>query len=306
MNDMHTFSVSPEKLPTRVTVVEVGPRDGFQFESTILSTDLKVDVIRQLVDAGCMHIQAAAFVHPEKVPQMADAGRLFSRLADMADVQFSALVLNDTGVRRAGACGVGSVEISISASDTHGRKNAGMPLNTARAAIGGMVSIARDHGMVVIGSIQCAFGCVYEGPISPDVVMTITDDFLTAGVDTLSLADTTGMGTPVDLGRLLARVVARAEPVPVGVHLHDTRGLGLVNAMAALGAGVCRFDTSIGGMGGCPFVEGAAGNISTEDTANLFHSLGIGTGLDIDRIAAVSRQMESVFGHRFSGKYHHL
>ena len=306
MIDMHAFPVQPVKLPARVTLVEVGPRDGFQFESVILSTDAKVDVIRQLVDAGCMHIQAAAFVHPEKVPQMADAGRLFSRLADMEDVQFSALALNETGVRRAGECGVGCVEVSISASDTHGRNNAGMTLDAARNAIGAMVSSARGYGMRIVGSIQCAFGCVYEGPISPDVVMAIADDYLTAGVDTVSLADTTGMGTPADLGRLLARAVARAGHVPVGVHLHDTRGLGLVNAMAALGAGIRRFDTSFGGMGGCPFVEGAAGNISTEDTANLFHSLGIDTGLDIDRIAAVSRQMESVFGHRFSGKYHRL
>ncbi|MFH1984925.1 MAG: hydroxymethylglutaryl-CoA lyase [Pseudomonadota bacterium] len=293
-------------IPSSVILVEVGPRDGFQFESRIIPTDDKVETIRALMDAGCRHIQIAAFVHPGKVPQMADAENLFDRLGTPANVALSALVLNETGVRRAGDCGAKWVEVSISASESHGLRNAGMHLAQARAAAGRMIIAARDYGMHVIAGVQCAFGCLVDGPTDPAFVGALVRDYVDAGVDVLSLADTTGLATPVTVDALLAEIAPIAGALPLGLHFHDTRGLGLVNVMTALQRGVSRFDTALGGMGGCPFVDGAAGNIATEDTIQLCQGLGIATGIDMAAVAACTRRLETFYGRRFPGKMHRL
>jgi hydroxymethylglutaryl-CoA lyase len=293
-------------LPSRATLVEVGPRDGCQFESRIMPTDVKAATITALVNAGCRQIQAAAFVHPEKVPQMADAEALFRELAPLRDVVLSALVLNETGVRRAGDCGVPWVEVSISASESHGRRNAGMGVGAARDAAKHMVRAAREYNMGVIASVQCAFGCVMDGPIAPAVVRAIVNDYLDAHVDVVSLADTTGMATPLSIQKMLADIKPVTTGVPLGLHLHDTRGLGLANVLTALQNGVDRFDTALGGMGGCPFVHGAAGNIATEDTIHLCRGLGVDTGIDMAAVAACTRQLERFYGHAFPGKMHRL
>lgn len=293
-------------IPSSVTLVEVGPRDGFQFESRTMPTDAKIETIRALMDAGCRHLQIAAFVHPGKVPQMADAEKLFDRLAAPPGVALSALVLNETGVRRAGDCGVKWVEVSISASESHGLRNAGMHLAQARAAAGRMIAAAREYGMHVIASVQCAFGCLVDGPTDPAVVGAVVRDYVAAGIDVLSLADTTGMATPLTVDTLLSKIAPIAGELPLGLHFHDTRGMGLVNVMTALQRGVSRFDTALGGMGGCPFVDGAAGNIATEDTIQLCLGLGIATGIDMAAVAARTRMLEQFYGRRFPGKMHRL
>ena len=295
-----------EEKPKTVTLVEVGPRDGFQSEKTVVPTARKLDVIARLAAAGLRRIQVASFVHPAKVPQMADAETLVAHLPQKGPVAYSALVLNERGLERALACGIANVEISLSASDAHSRKNAGMPHAEALARGLTMIDRAASAGLNVRASLQCAFGCVEEGPIpTPRIAETIRR-FVDHGAHELSLADTTGMGSPPAIRKILDTVRPLSGGLPLALHLHDTRGLGLVNLMAAMDCGVTIFDTSLAGMGGCPFVPGAAGNIATEDTAYLLSRLGIDTGVDIERVGAVSRDLEAFFNTSFSGRIHRL
>ncbi len=296
----------PSTLPDRVTLQEVGLRDGFQFETKTVPTDLKSTVNRQLVAAGVNQRQVASFVHPRKVPQMADADRLFARLLPQADVVYSALVLNQRGLNRALAAGVQAVEISISVSDTHSQRNAGLTHDQALGQGLAMIRQAVAEGLQVRASLQCAFGCAYEGPVAMDRIIRIVGQFADQGAHILALADTTGMATPRLIATVLNNIQPLAGALPLALHLHDTRGLGLINLMTALTYGITMFDTALAGMGGCPFVPGAAGNIATEDTAYLLESLGIYTGVKYRQVGAVSRHMESFLNTRFAGRMHRV
>ena len=295
-----------DRWPSEVTLTEVGLRDGIQIESRIIPTGMKLELIDALVGAGLKKLQIIAFVHPGKVPQMADAEKLTSLLPEYAGVEFSGLVLNTAGVVRARDAGLKSVEVSVSASDTHSRKNAGLPLERAKSTAVEMVALAKETGLQVKAGIQCAFGCVYEGAVSEKRVREMAAAYVRAGADMLSLADTTGMGTPASVEKILKTVVPATGKTPLALHLHDTRGLGLVNLMKAMEYGISRFDTSFGGMGGCPFVKGAAGNIATEDTAYLLSSLGIETGINIQKVAGCSLKMEHFIDKPLSGKLYRL
>lgn len=288
--------------PKSVELIEVGPRDGFQFEEKVIPTRLKLEVIAGLVAAGLKEIQVTSFVHPERVPQMADAERLIRQLPRHDGVRYSGLVLNQIGLERAREAGLEWVEVSVSASDTHSRKNAGVSSIEAAARGREMVRRARSLGIGVRAGVQCAFGCAYEGHVPGTRVLELAEAYLAAGADLLALSDTTGMATPGSIREMLAALLPLAGNVPVVLHLHDTRGLGLVNLCAALASGVSRFDTALGGMGGCPFVPGAAGNIATEDTAYLLASIGIETGIDIAAVAACTRRLEGFFHKRFPAK----
>ena len=293
-------------LPDRVTLIEVGPRDGFQFEKKIIPTNLKVEIISGLVEAGLKDIQVTSFVHPDVVPQMADAEDLLKCLPKRKDIHYSALVLNEKGVERAHLSGLQHIEISISASDTHSRENAGMPFEKALEMGKDMIRLAQKYKMEIRAGIQCAFGCVYEGRISSERVLKIATDFLKTGIQTLAISDTTGMANPLLIKHLIKKLMPEVGNTPVMLHLHDTRGLGLVNVMAAMECGIKRFDTALAGMGGCPFVPGAAGNIATEDTAWLMKSLNIETGIDISKVAKCSQRLENFFEKQFPGKMHRL
>ncbi|MDZ7758928.1 MAG: hydroxymethylglutaryl-CoA lyase [Desulfovermiculus sp.] len=284
-----------------ISLVEVGPRDGLQSEDVLLSTQGKVDFIACLVRAGLRRIQVTSFVHPRLVPQMADAEQLIRALPDVQGVEYSALVLNRIGLERALATHVDCIEISVSASTTHSQKNTKMSRQQALAQAQDMIIQAKKQGYAVRGSVQCAFGCVYEGEIDPEVVCGMARTLLEAGAHTLALADTTGMGHP----HLIRDVITRIQDfssVPLALHLHDTLGLGLVNLVTALECGVRCFDTSCGGLGGCPFVPGAAGNIPTEDTVYLLHKLGYSTGVDWPQAAGCSRNLEDVVGRSLPAK----
>jgi len=293
-------------LADKITLIEVGPRDGFQFEKKIIPTDLKVELISGLVDAGLKDIQVTSFVHPDVMPQMADAEELLKRLPKKNDVRYSALVLNEKGLNRAHLSGLQHIEISISASDTHSRKNAGMPFEKALEMGKEMIRLAKEYNMKIRAGIQCAFGCVYEGKISKNHVLNIASDFLKMGIETLAISDTTGMANPLLIKNLIKKLILEVGNTPLVIHLHDTRGFGLVNLMAAMECGVTRFDTALAGMGGCPFVSEAAGNISTEDTAWLMKSLKIETGVDISKVATCSQKLEDFFKKKFPGKMHRL
>ncbi|MFZ1986130.1 MAG: hydroxymethylglutaryl-CoA lyase [Desulfatitalea sp.] len=293
-------------FPEMVRITEVGPRDGLQMERRVVPTATKLDLIAGLVAAGLTAIQVAAFVHPEKVPSMADAEALIAALPRNDKIDYSALTLNLQGVERACRTSVPWIEISLSANDTHSRRNTGLSTAQALAESGPMSTAAVRTGRKVRASIQCVFG--YSGPtdVALEEVARIAAILIGQGADLLVLADTTGMAAPPAVSRMLEIVMPLAGAVPVGLHLHDTRGLGLVNVMTALGLGVSHFDTSLGGLGGCPFIEGAAGNIATEDTLYLLHTLGINTGIDAGKVVAWSRRLSDFFGRPLPGKIHRL
>lgn len=289
-------------LPKHVTLTEVGLRDGFQFEKKIVPTELKHEMVLRLVKAGFKHIQVAAFVHPGKVPQMADAENLVSRLSGIPGVSFSALVLNMTGVERAIASGLTDIEVSMSASNRHSLNNTGMNADTALKTGVQMVEFSKRHGLQVRASIQCAFGSGYDETISENQISAMAKDLTAAGADMLSLADTTGLATPISVTRRIHAVKSIVANLPIALHLHDTRGLGLANVLTALCCGIKQFDTALAGMGGCPFIPDAAGNIATEDTLYLLSSLHVETGLDQTQIVSCSRDLEIFFEKRFPGK----
>ena len=294
------------ELPDKVTLIEVGPRDGFQFEDQVIPTGMKVEIINDLVAAGLKNIQVASFVNPSRVPQMADAEEVVSRLPESRGVIFNGLVLNTRGVRRALQTGLKHVEISLSASDTHSRKNAGVGFDRALIGIKEMIELAHAEAMVVRAGIQCAFGCVYEGDVSRERIVNLVQYYVSQKVDTIALSDTTGMADPMSIKQMLQILMPECGNIPLVLHLHDTRGLGLANLMAALAGGVSRFDTAMAGMGGCPFVAGAAGNIATEDTVNLLESVGISTDVDLAKVSKCSQRLEEFLGKKFPGKMHRL
>ena len=294
------------ELPDKVTLTEVGPRDGFQFEDQVIPTGMKVEIINDLVAAGLKNIQVASFVNPSRVPQMADAEEVVSRLPESRGVIFNGLVLNTRGVRRALQTGLKHVEISLSASDTHSRKNAGVGFDRALIGIKEMIQLAHAEAMVVRAGIQCAFGCAYEGDVSRERIVNLVQYYVSQKVDTIALSDTTGMADPMSIKQMLQILMPECGNIPLVLHLHDTRGLGLANLMAALAGGVSRFDTAMAGMGGCPFVAGAAGNIATEDTVNLLESVGISTDVDLAKVSKCSQRLEEFLGKKFPGKMHRL
>ena len=287
-------------------MIEVGPRDGFQFEKQVIPTELKVAIINDLVNAGLKHIQVASFVNPSRVPQMADAEEVLNRLPDSGGVKFSGLVLNNRGLQRAVQAGLKHVEISLSVSDTHSRKNVGVSFDHSFSEIKEMMRLALAEGIEVRAGIQCAFGCVYEGRVSRERIVRLVQYYASQNVDTIALSDTTGMADPMSVRRMLHYLTPECRDIPLVLHLHDTRGLGLANLMTALEYGVRQFDTALAGMGGCPFVAGAAGNIATEDTLNLLESMGIYTGVDIKSVSKCSHRLENFFAKQFPGKMHRL
>jgi hydroxymethylglutaryl-CoA lyase len=294
------------KLPETVTLCEVGLRDGFQSEDRIAPTELKVELIGELVDAGLPEVQAVSFVHPRWVPQMADAEAVWEQLDHDRKVVFTGLVLNKRGLERAHAAGVSVVDLSISTSEAHSKANANMTLADAMAEMLDMIDFCHSNGMRARAGLQCVFGCASGEKTPLDRVVEMSSTIADAGVETLSLADSTGVANPIQIRAVVKAVQNAIGVVPIVLHLHNTRGLGLANVVAALELGVDRFDSSIGGMGGCPFIKGATGNIATEDTAYLLSSMDISTGIDIERVAAVSEKCEAFFGKQFPGTVHRL
>jgi len=290
----------------RIVIEEQGPRDGLQSEQTVVPTAVKLQWIAALVGAGLSRVQVASFVHPKRVPQMADAESVCAGLIPQADVVYSGLVLNGRGIERAIAAGIQHVAISHSASDTHSQKNTRLTRRAAQSACATMIEQAQQAGLQVRGGVQCAFGCRSEGRIDPDAVLAMVTQHLESGVDELALADSTGMADPRSIRELMRRVVPLAQGRPVFLHLHDTEGRGMANALAAMDEGVRHFDTALAGMGGCPYIKGASGNISTEDLVCMAHQMGFETGIDPRRVAVVSEAVEAFFRRPFPGKMHRV
>ncbi|UCH07743.1 MAG: hydroxymethylglutaryl-CoA lyase [Deltaproteobacteria bacterium] len=277
-------------------------RDGFQMESRIFSLDEKVQLFQILKNAGVKRIQVGSFVHPEIIPQMANTDELIRTLGVQEDTVVSALILNAKGLERALDCGVPHVSMSVSVSDTHSRKNAGRPATEALETMTQLISRALGSGLKVRAGLQCAFGCVYEGRISEEVVLSSAEEMVQAGAKEINLADTTGMATPYSVRSLIGRVKKAFPDIRISLHLHDTRGLGLANMLSGYEVGIRIFDVCAGGLGGCPFVKGAAGNVPTEDAVNMFESMGIRTGIDLKGICDAVAVLEDALGRKLPGR----
>ena len=291
-----------ENQTTKITVEEQGPRDGFQVEAISIPTELKIKWIEGAVSAGVKRVQMSSFVHPKLVPQMADAEAVCAGVQKQKGVIYSGLVLNVKGVERAIKAGLNHVAISMSASDTHSRKNANKSLQEALVEFAEMAKVAKEAGLTVRGGIQCAFGCRYEGQISGQFVIDLAKSHLDLGIDELSLADSTGMGNPAQMKRIMSQIMPLASNLPVILHLHDTEGKGIANMITAIDCGVTHFDTAFGGLGGCPFIKGATGNIATEDVVHCLHQMGYETGIDIQKMINLANEVETFLGRRLPGK----
>lgn len=283
-------------LPSAVRLVEVGLRDGLQSVRTVLPTARKLALVEALVAAGARNLQVASFVDPARVPQMADADDLCAALAPLAerhpDVRFSGLALNRRGVDRLAAAGLRHVDLSLSASDPHSRRNAGMSVAEAKQHITTAVAAAARSGLEVRAGVQCVFGSAPGEDVPVERVLDLAEALLSAGATELALADSAGLADPLRLAALVSEVQGRVGATPITLHLHDTRGLGMANLVTALRLGVASFDTAFGGLGGCPFIPGAAGNLGTEDVIHLLDSFGISTGIDLAGVARATRLAE--------------
>jgi len=287
---------------TRTIVLhEVGPRDGLQMERQVVPTEQKLRWIRALIAAGVDVVQVGSFVHPEKVPQMADTDRLFAELGRPAGALRSALVLNERGLERALAAGVDLLCMGVSASETHSRKNTGMGIAEATDRIVGIARRAGDAKLKVQVSVQSAFGCGYEGPVPEERVLDLVERFLDAGLTNLSLADTAGHATPDRVERLFGELLAAQPGVEAACHFHNTYGLALANCWAAYGAGVTSFESSVAGLGGCPFTKVAGGNTCTEDFVHMLQGMGLRADVKLDALCEVAGDVARFFGRQMPG-----
>lgn len=288
---------------TRVNIVEVGPRDGLQNERIRLDVNQKLLMIEGLVDAGMMDVEVGSFVHPKWIPQMAGTGEVFRRLRRREGVAYWALVPNMRGLEAALSAGATHIAVFVSSSETHNKKNLNRTIDESLANIRETAEVALREGCTLRGYVSTVFGCPYEGDIDFGRVMDITDGLLDLGCAQVSLGDTTGMGAPAQVRSSLARALERFDVEKLALHLHDTRGLAVANALVALEVGMRTFDSSVGGMGGCPYAPGAAGNVGTEDIVNMFETSGYDTGIDLDKLLIVSRRLERDYGATLNSAY---
>lgn len=285
------------QMPSQITLCEVGLRDGLQNEKTLVPTEKKVELLRGLIDAGFKIIEVGSFMHPKAVPQMADTDEVFKTVGQVPGVELRALIPNLRGVQRAVDCGCKKVKLNVSASRQHNLKNLNMTPEQSVAGFADCVKAARDNGVEISGSISMPFASPWEGRTPVSDVDSIIQAYLDVGITEISLSDASGMAFPNQVYQLCDHVRNAYPQASWWLHFHNTRGLAIANIMAAMEAGMTQFDSSFGGLGGCPFVPGAAGNISTEDVLNLCDESGIQTGIDITKVMALSRSLRTVLDH---------
>ena len=282
---------------SRVTVYEVGPRDGLQNEAATIGTTEKIAFINQLSDAGLPVIELSAFVNPKRVAQMADADEVCARATKRPGTRYSALVPNLAGLDRAMAVGLKEVAVFAAASDTFSRRNINQSVEESMANYADVIKTAMAADVRVRGYLSTSFGCPFEGDVPVDRVVRLTQTLLQMGVFEVAVSDTIGVAHPGQVKRVMAALTALIEPSFLALHFHDTRGTALANVLTALDFDIRTFDASAGGLGGCPYAPGATGNLATEDLLYLLHGLGHETGVSLDKIIAASSSIEPVVGH---------
>ncbi|HEX7104026.1 MAG TPA: hydroxymethylglutaryl-CoA lyase [Nitrolancea sp.] len=274
-----------ERLPRRVTVVEVGPRDGLQNEAEIVPIEAKVHFIEALANAGLPVVESTSFVNPKAVPQLADAAEVMKRIARRPGTRYPVLVPNERGLERALAAGCDAIALFTAASEAFSQANVRASIDETFARFAPVAVTARAAGLSIRGYVSTAVDCPYSGPVDPAIVVDVTDRLFDLGCDEVSLADTIGTGTPQAVDRLLNVVLHEFDPDHIALHFHDTHGLALANVMIGLDYGVSVFDSAAGGLGGCPFAPGAPGNLATEKLLTLLDGLGIETGVNRAAVA---------------------
>ena len=283
-------------LPQRVTIVEVGPRDGLQNEKQTIALDTKLALIDQLGDAGLQVIEAGSFVSPRWVPQMADSEQVFTGMQRRPGVRYTALTPNVKGFERALAAGIDEVAVFGAASETFSHKNLNCGISESLTRFEGVMDAARENGIPVRGYASCVLGCPYEGEIAPAAVADLTARLFDMGCYEVSLGDTIGTGNAGTMARLLDTLLAGHAPGTLGVHCHDTYGQALANILVALQAGIASIDASVGGLGGCPYAAGASGNVATEDVVYMLDGLGIDSGIDLAKLRAAGDAISAALG----------
>ena len=282
--------------PARVSLREVGPRDGLQNEPPV-PTDAKVRLLDVLAETGLSRIEAVSFVHPRAIPQMGDADEVWSRARKHPDVRYSALVPNLRGAQRATAAGFREVEMVVSASDTHNRKNVN---RSTVESLGDLPAVAEHlHGAAATLEVVVAtsFGCPYEGEVPTERVLDVARRAIAAGADRVAFGDTTGVATPIRVARLVDGYLHAHDGVPFLLHFHNTRGTALANLLTAIEHGATEFDASIGGLGGCPYAPGASGNVATEEVVHMLEDMGVATGIDLEALLEVAAYAQEIVGH---------
>jgi hydroxymethylglutaryl-CoA lyase len=285
-----------------IEIVEVGPRDGLQNESMIVSTGDKIALIEHALAYGIRRIEVASFVNPKRVPQMADAEAVAAALPDRDDVIWIGLVLNERGAERALGTRINQLGAVCVATDSFAIRNQGQTSDESVQVAKRIAALARAAGRTAQTTIGAAFGCPFEGEVDPDRVVAMATMLAEAGMVEVALADTIGVAVPAQVGALVTRVRAAIAPLPVRVHLHDTRNTGIANVWAAVEAGAATIDASLGGLGGCPFAPGAAGNVPTEDTIYMLERSGVATGIDLDAVIDASNWFSGIMGKPLPGR----
>jgi hydroxymethylglutaryl-CoA lyase len=288
-----------------IVIHEVGLRDGLQMERQVVPLEHKIKWIKILIDAGIDMIQVGSFVHPEKIPQMADTDKLFAFFKEPAQrpthVTLSGLVLNEKGLERGEACGVDMYCMGVSASETHSRKNTGMSTDEALQRITAMAQTATKAGKKVQVSVQSAFGCGFEGAIPQERVLRIVAKYLEAGLKNISLADTAGHAQPYQVRRMFEEILKLDSSIECACHFHNTYGVGIANCVAAMDVGVRYFESSFAGLGGCPFTKVAAGNVCTEDFVHFLHQLGKRQDIDVEKLIMLAKDVATFFNREMPG-----
>jgi isopropylmalate/homocitrate/citramalate synthase len=287
---------------TRVTVCDVGPRDGLQNDPKVLEPDARAELVNRLAGAGLPRVEAVSFVDPARVPQMAGAEEVAASIERREGTLYAGLVLNERGYERFRETPLDEVHVAFAVTETFNRRNQNATVEDSLAAALRIIRRARDDGRRVTGTVGAAFGCPFEGRVDPRVPLGYAERLVAGGADEIVFADTIGVGVPRQVRELAGQALTFAQGRPVGLHLHNTRNTGFANALAGLEAGVTVFDASVGGIGGCPFAPRATGNIATEDLVYLLHGEGVETGIDLEALIGVSQWLEGVLERELDGQ----
>ena len=291
-------------LPKKVEVVEVGPRDGLQNEAKFIPTEQKVELIHALSETGVTRMEATSFVHPVHVPQMKDAKEVLDQITRKSNIQYMALIPNEKGYERARQSNVNAVALVVGASNTFNEKNVRMSRAESMARLEGVIQKAKEENVFVRFDIATSFWCPFEGKVNEAIVLQMVDQLEQLAVDEIVLCDTIGRANPRQVYELFYKVFEKSPKAKIGAHFHDTYGYAQANTLAALQAGVTVFDSSIGGLGGCPFAPGAAGNVATEDLVAMLHEMGIETGIDFDKLLQCVELVKPMTERQLTGHLH--
>jgi hydroxymethylglutaryl-CoA lyase len=285
------------KLPNKVTVVEVGPRDGFQNEKQFIPTEKKIEIVNALARSGLKNIQVSSVVHPKAVPQLADADEVMAKIERLPGVSYRLLAPNLRGVQRALLLKPDKINLMMSVSESHNRSNANRSIEESLKEFETLVPMIKESGVAVSGGMACTFGCPFEGKIPLRQVERVADRYLSMGIKSIGIADTVGFASPKQVYDTVAHLLDKYPEVQWLAHFHNHRDLALANILAAMQAGLAEFDSAIGGLGGCPYAPNAAGNIATEDLVNMLTELEIETGVDLDALLAVAEVVRQTIPH---------